>query len=79
MTDAVTLELSPIAASQRAVIEGLRSVGHLAVPAMVHWAVSRAVYLYIATFGMNVRFCRDEGCPDHERSSGMSAVWRGSR
>jgi hypothetical protein len=45
-------------AGQRAVIGGLRSVGHSAVPAMVYWAISRAVYLYIATFGMNVRFCR---------------------
>ena len=32
--------------------------------------------LYIAALEVHVLICRDEGRPDHDRSSGMSAVWR---
>ena len=44
----------------------LRSVGN----PDYHWASRRrTVYLYIATFGPNARFCRDEGRRDHDRRS----------
>jgi hypothetical protein len=37
---------------------------------MAYWMVACSVYLYIAVLGANVRFCRDEGRPDHDRSPG---------
>ena len=29
---------------------------------MAYWMVACSVYLYIVTFGLNVRICRDEVC-----------------
>jgi hypothetical protein len=33
--------------------------------------VACSEYLYIAILGTNIRFCRDEGRPDHDRSLSM--------
>jgi len=29
---------------------------------MTYWMVACSVYLYIATFGVNLRICREAGC-----------------
>jgi AcrR family transcriptional regulator len=39
-------------------------------------AVTQAEYLCIGAFGLTIRFCRDEGCPDHDRSSGTPVTCR---
>lgn len=35
--------------------------GPLSRPGMAYWMIACSVYLYIATLGVNVRICRDEG------------------
>ncbi len=40
------------------------------------WGTLSIVAMWLATLGMNIRFCRDEGRPNHDRLSGTSATCR---
>jgi len=63
-----------ITADQRAVIKS--SSHHRQSWLQPSRHAARPVYLCSAALGATARFCRDEGRPDHDRSSGSSATWR---
>jgi hypothetical protein len=63
MTPRTTLRRRTRAAPDRQVGERLFGAlaGRFNSPGMAYWMVARSVYLYIATFGVNVRICRGQG------------------
>ena len=68
---------SPLLARRTAGRRAVINRGFALLPSqMIQRQSGRSVYLCIGALGMNIRFCRDQGRPDHDRSSGTSATWR---